>query len=291
MEFRVAKLHPRPSGRACGAKVRKTGIIRLESAWDRPAPVAAAFLLLHMRINMQSMFRWAWIMLGVGLAGLANAELGEKLVASLEALNPELEVVSVSESGIDGLVLVELTGGGLLYGTPDGRHLIDGSLYRLGDGGVVNLTEQRRAAQRRELLAGVDAEDMVVFAPEDPPKASVAVFTDVDCGYCRKLHMEIDEINALGIEVRYLAFPRAGPGSRSYEKIVSAWCAKDAQHAITELKMGRSIPDRSCANPVMAQYELGQAMGVTGTPAIVTEAGNLLPGYLTAADLAAALGL
>ncbi|MCY4345142.1 MAG: DsbC family protein [Gammaproteobacteria bacterium] len=240
---------------------------------------------------MQSMFRWAWIMLGVGLAGLANAELGEKLVASLEALNPELEVVSVSESGIDGLVLLELAGGGLLYGTPDGRHLIDGSLYRLGDGGIVNLTEQRRAVQRRELLAGVDAEDMVVFAPEDPPKASVAVFTDVDCGYCRKLHMEIDEINALGIEVRYLAFPRAGPGSRSYEKTVSAWCAKDAQHAITELKMGRSIPDRSCANPVMAQYELGQAMGVTGTPAIVTEAGNLLPGYLPAADLAAALGL
>ena len=90
----------------------------------------------------------------------------------------------------------------------------------------------------------------------------MAVFTDVDCGYCRKLHMEMDEINALGIEVRYLAFPRAGPGSRSYEKIVSAWCAKDAQQAITELKMGRSIPDRSCANPVMEQYALGQAMGV-----------------------------
>ncbi len=240
---------------------------------------------------MQSIFRWGWALLGVGVAGLASAQLGEKLVANLNALNPELEVASVSESGIDGVVLLELTGGGLLYGTSDGRHLIEGSLYRLGEGGIVNLTEQRRAVKRRELLAEIDAKDMVVFSPDEPPKASVAVFTDVDCGYCRKLHMEMDEINALGIEVRYLAFPRAGPGSRSYEKIVSAWCAKDAQQAMTELKMGRSIPDRSCPNPVAAQLDLGQAMGVTGTPAIITETGALLPGYLPAAELAAALGL
>jgi thiol:disulfide interchange protein DsbC len=240
---------------------------------------------------MQLMLRLAWLSTGLGWALTASAELGEKLVASLKALNPELEVVSVSESGIDGVVLVELAGGGLLYGTSDGRHLIEGSLYRLGDGGIVNLTEQRRAVKRRELLAEVDAEDMVVFSPDEPAKASVAIFTDVDCGYCRKLHMEMEEINALGIEVRYLAFPRAGPGSRSYEKTVSAWCAKDAQQAITELKMGGSIPDRSCANPVMDQYELGQAMGVTGTPAIITEEGTLLPGYLPAAELAAALGL
>lgn len=240
---------------------------------------------------MQSMFRLAWVLLGVGLAGLASADLGEKLVASLKALNPDMQVASVSESGIDGVLLVELADGGLLYGTLDGRHVIEGNLYRLEGGGVVNLTERRRAVKRRQLLAEVDAKDMVIFSPDRPPKASVVVFTDVDCGYCRKLHMEMDEINALGIEVRYLAFPRSGPGSRSYEKIVSAWCAKDAQHAMTELKMGRSIPDRSCANPVVEQYELGQAMGVTGTPAIITEEGALLPGYVPAAELAAALGL
>ena len=240
---------------------------------------------------MQLMLRLVWILTGLAWTLTASAELGEKLVASLKALNPELEVASVSESGIDGVVLVELAGGGLLYGTADGRHVIEGSLYWLGDGGIVNLTEQRRAVKRRELLAEVDAEDMVVFSPDEPPKASVAIFTDVDCGHCRKLHMEMDEINALGIEVRYLAFPRAGPGSRSYEKTVSAWCAKDAQQAITELKMGGSIPDRSCANPVMEQYELGQAMGVTGTPAIITDEGTLLPGYVPAAELAAALGL
>ena len=240
---------------------------------------------MHMRLRL------AWILTGLGWAVTASAGLGEKLVASLKALNPDLEVVSVSESGIDGIFLVELAGGALLYGTADASHVIDGSVYRLGDGGIVNLTEQHRIVKRRELLAEIDAEDMVIFSPDETPKASVAIFTDVDCGYCRKLHMEMDEINALGIEVRYLAFPRAGPGSRSYEKIVSAWCAKDAQQAITELKMGRSIPDRSCPNPVMEQYVLGQAMGVTGTPAIITDQGTLLPGYVPAAELAAALGL
>ena len=240
---------------------------------------------------MRWMFRLVWVLLGVGLAGLASAELGERLVERLEVLNPNLKVASVSESGIDGVLLVELRDGGFLYGTPDGRHLLDGDLYRLGDEGVVNLTERRRAVKRQRLLAEVDAGDMVTFSPEHTPKASVAIFTDVDCGYCRKLHMEMDEINELGIEVRYLAFPRAGAGSRSYEKIVSAWCAEDARHAMTELKMGRTIPDRSCANPVMEQYQLGQAMGVTGTPAIITEDGTLLPGYLPAAELAAALGL
>ena len=237
------------------------------------------------------MLRLAWILTGLGWAVTASAELGEKLVASLEALNPNLKVESVSESGIDGVLVVELAGGGLLYGTADGSHLMEGDLYRLGEQGLVNLTERRRAVKRQELLAQVDAEDMVVFSPDQPAKATVAIFTDVDCSYCRKLHMEMDEFNALGIEVRYLAFPRAGPGSRSYEKIVAAWCAKDAQQAITELKMGRSIPDRSCANPVMDQYELGQAMGVTGTPAIITEQGALLPGYVPAAELAVALGL
>ena len=240
---------------------------------------------------MQSMFRLAWVLVGVALAGSAGAELGERLVERLEALNPNLKVESVSESGMEGVLLVELVGGGLLYGAADGSHLIEGDLYQLGESGVVNLTERHRTVQRRELLAQVDAQDMVVFAPDEPAKASVAIFTDVDCGYCRKLHMEMDEYNALGIEVRYLAFPRAGPGSRSYEKIVSAWCAKDAQQAITELKMGRSIPDRTCANPVSEQYELGQAMGVNGTPAIITEDGGLLPGYVPAAELAAALGL
>ena len=189
------------------------------------------------------------------------------------------------------MVLVEYGNGQLLYGSADGRHLLLGDLLEFGADGLVNRTEERRSLRRKDLLAGVDTGDMVIFSPKGEVKTSVVVFTDVDCGYCRKLHQEMDEINALGIEVRYLAFPRAGPGSRSFEKTVSAWCADDPHKAITELKRGNSVPDRTCPNPVAAQYELGVDLGVTGTPALVTEAGKMLPGYMPAAQLADALGL
>ena len=116
---------------------------------------------------------------------------------------------------------------------------------------------------------------MVIFPAVGETKGVVSVFTDVDCGYCRKLHQEVPKLNQMGIEVRYLAYPRAGVGSRSYQKIVSAWCAADPNKAMTQLKSGMEIPDVSCENPVAAQFDLGQQVGVTGTPAIVLEDGRL----------------
>ena len=220
-----------------------------------------------------------------------DAEDYDALLANLRTVLPDGQVKEVSKTAVDGLVVVEYGNGQLLYGTADGRHLLLGDLLEFGADGLVNRTEERRAVRRRDILSGVDPDEMVIFSPKDQVKASVSVFTDVDCGYCRKLHQEIDELNALGIEVRYLAFPRAGPGSRSFEKTVSAWCSDNRHKAITELKLGNSIPDRSCPNPVQAQYELGSAVGVTGTPALVTEDGQLLPGYMPAAQLADALGL
>jgi len=115
------------------------------------------------------------------------------------------------------------------------------------------------------------------------------VFTDIDCGYCRKLHGEIDQFNAKGITVRYLAFPRSGIGAPSYNKAVSVWCDKDPQAAMTRAKNGETLPKADCDNPVKEQYELGQLIGVQGTPAIIMEDGALLPGYVPAAKLAAAL--
>ena len=163
-------------------------------------------------------------------------------------------------------------------------------MYRLGSQ-IVNLAEQRRAVSRKAILDRVPIEEMVVFAPSGPTKAHVSVFTDVDCTYCRKLHQEMADINALGIEVRYLAYPRRGLDNPTYDKIVSAWCSDNPNEAITELKAGRNIPASTCENPVADQYALGQRVGVTGTPAIITAGGVLLPGYMPAADLAARIGL
>ena len=158
-------------------------------------------------------------------------------------------------------------------------------------GGLVNLAENRRAKKRKALLDELAPEDMVVFSPSGETRTYVHVFTDVDCGYCRKLHQEMADINALGIEVRYLAYPRAGIGTPSHDKLVSAWCADNPNQAMTALKNGLTIPPAMCDNPTASQYELGQQVGVTGTPAIITADGRVLPGYMPAARLAGALGL
>ncbi len=179
----------------------------------------------------------------------------------------------------------------MLYGTRDGRYLFAGDLYQLGDSDLINLAELRRGVQRRALINEVDLKDMVIFAPAQGTKAVIDVFTDVDCAYCRKLHKEVPRLNELGIEVRYLAFPRKGVGSEAYYKMVSTWCADDRQEALTQSKAGKSIPTKNCDNPVADEYALGHEVGVTGTPAIVLEDGSLLPGYMPAEKIAEILGL
>lgn len=229
---------------------------------------------------------------GLAVADSASKEnLAPKLVERLTAVRPDLPIESVSKTPLDGIYALELPGGSTIYGTKNGEYLFVGDLYQLTDSALVNVTESGRDGRRQELLASVDAGSMIAFAPDGPVKATLNVFTDVDCGYCRKLHQEVPELNAMGIAVRYLAYPRAGIGSGSYDKVVSAWCADDKQTAITRLKMGQALTPATCANPVADHYELGKQMGVTGTPAIVLESGRLLPGYMPAADLAAAIGV
>jgi thiol:disulfide interchange protein DsbC len=221
----------------------------------------------------------------------APEDQGQTLVNRLKALRPDIPIEGVKASPVPGIYELQLGGGTVFYGTEDGRFLFAGDLYELREDDLVNLAEQRRTESRRKLMASVDLKDMVVFSPAGERKAYINVFTDVDCGYCRKLHQEVPRLNKLGIEVRYLAYPRAGLGSRSYEKIVSAWCSDDPNTAITTLKAGKSIPDATCDNPVAAEFELGHKVGVSGTPAIVLEDGRLLPGYMPADELAKTIGL
>ncbi|MEM7221292.1 MAG: thioredoxin fold domain-containing protein [Pseudomonadota bacterium] len=219
-----------------------------------------------------------------------EAELGATLVAKLKRARPDIPITGVSESPVAGVLTIELEGGQSVYGTADGKYLFAGDLYAIG-ADLTNLAEVKREAYRKDLLAGVSVEDTWVFKPTGATKAVINVFTDIDCGYCRKLHQEVPELNRMGVEVRYLAFPRAGVGSESYNTIVSAWCASDRSKALTDAKAGRQIKTSKCVNPVADQYELGGLVGVTGTPAIVTEAGKLLPGYMPANALGATLGL
>lgn len=216
---------------------------------------------------------------------------GVLLLQRLKRVRPDIPINSVSPAEAPGIYALELDGGTVLYGTADGKYMFAGDLYSIGDTELVNLAEAKRETARAALMADVVAGDAWVFKPVGATKAVVNVFTDVDCGYCRKLHAEVPRLNELGVEVRYLAYPRAGIGSQSYNTIVSAWCADDRGTALTNAKSGKAIEAKTCVNPVADQYQLGQQVGVTGTPAIVTTDGRLLPGYMPADILAETLGV
>lgn len=206
--------------------------------------------------------------------------------AELAARVPGAKPGDVHVSPIPGLYEIS-TGAFVGYISADGRFLVSGDIYEID--ARENLTEARRSQARLRTLATVDERDMIIFSPEQP-KHTITVFTDVDCGYCRKLHSEMAELNRLGIRVRYLAYPRSGPGSPSWATMEAVWCAKDRQEAITKAKSGGDVGPATCgATPVARQYELGEEVGVRGTPAIITDSGDYLGGYMPARQLAAYL--
>lgn len=224
------------------------------------------------------------------ISSSAFAKSPEEVKAWVMQARPDIPIESVTDSPLKGFYSLNLTGGAVLHITQDGQFFFTGDLYQVTESDLVNITENSRNGQRKTVLDSLDESKMLVFAPEHIKK-TVTVFTDVDCTYCRKLHREVPAMNALGISIRYMAYPRAGIGSPSYNEMVSVWCADDPNAALTKAKAGETIPVKTCANPVAEQYQLGELLGVNGTPALLLEDGTLLPGYLPADALAARLGI
>lgn len=220
-----------------------------------------------------------------------HARAAEQIRATLQAARPDIPIMDIQPSQMPGFYSVSLPAGQVLHFTSDGKYFYTGDLFQVGKQ-LVNLSEQSRATARKDLLDEMDESQMVVFSPaKERVKAQITVFTDIDCGWCRRLHNEVPELNRLGIAVRYMAFPRGGIDSQGYDKLVNAWCSENPQIAMTRAKAGEEIPDAKCVNPVASQYELAGRIGVNSTPAIVLDDGSLMPGYKPAADLAELLGV
>jgi thiol:disulfide interchange protein DsbC len=210
-----------------------------------------------------------------------RAEAGADPRATI-AKRLEVTVEAVRPSVVAGLYEVA-HGGEVLYVTGDGRYAFTGDLYETDKGR--NLTEQRRSEARLAALRTVSDEDAIIFSPKTP-RYTVTVFTDVDCQYCRKLHSEIAEYNRLGVRVRYMFYPRSGPGTDSWRKAEVVWCSANRQDALTRAKQGAELTGVVCKHtPVARTYALGQELGIRGTPGIFTDRGEYLPGYFPPAQL------
>ena len=211
--------------------------------------------------------------------------------SSLKKAIPDAEITAIKESPYKGLFEIKAKGYGTAYMSADGRYMLQGELIEINGDKIVNITEQGAASERKAALAAVPMKDMIVFPAQGKTKGIAYVFTDIDCGYCRKIHAEVPAMNQMGIEIRYLAFPRAGYPSPTSKGMDAIWCSANPTDAMTKVKQGVQIPSASCANPIKAQYELGQELGVRGTPAVFLENGMQVGGYLPPKDLAAAMGI
>lgn len=223
----------------------------------------------------------------LGLLGsVAMAADADKAIRdALQSIQPDMPIEAISESPMPGVYQVQIKGGRQLYASADGQFVIQGYMFQFKDGQAINLTDEAQSRAVAQAIAAVPTSEMVVFAPKNP-KTHITVFTDTDCVYCQKLHSEVPELNRLGVEVRYMAFPRQGLASHGGTTLTSVWCAKDQQAAMNKAKTRQEVPAATCDSPVAKQYELGQMIGVQGTPAIVLADGQIIPGYQPAPQLA-----
>lgn len=206
--------------------------------------------------------------------------------AALKTIDPRVVPDRIAPAPMPGFQEV-IVSGQVIYFSDDGRYMLQGSLYDVK--AKKDLSQIGLSVLRREALSKVPVSERIVFAPVGIRKHSVSVFTDIECGYCQKLHSEIAEYNKLGIAIEYLAFPRAGLASQDALAMESVWCSADRRKALTDAKNGRPVPPKRCDNPVAAQYKIGQQIGLQGTPMIINSDGVALPGYLPPDKLLEAL--
>lgn len=216
-----------------------------------------------------------------------DATVVKALQANLKSSGIEETIVSAVPTDMDDIYWVTAEGLPSFFTDKAGKHIIQGQIIAVGDAAPVDISAALVATTAQEALKAVDKKDMVIYPAKGETKAVIYAFTDADCGYCRKLHSEMDDINARGIEVRYLAWPRS---QESVPKMEAIWCSQDRKAAMDQAKIGANVQGPSCANPVQEHMALGSRLGVRGTPAVFTETGQQVGGYLPAAELAQAVG-
>lgn len=215
----------------------------------------------------------------------SSEQQAQQVRERLLLVQPDLPIETITPSAMPDLYQVQLRGGRIFYISANAEFILQGQLLQVQDGVPVNLTEQAERQALAVQMQALNQQEMVIF-PAQERRTFITVFTDTDCGYCQKLHAEVPELNRLGVEVRYLAFPRQGLVGGAYDSLVNVWCADDRLAAMTQAKSRQAVATKTCKNPVDKQYALGRTIGVQGTPTIVLADGQIIPGYKPAQQLA-----
>jgi len=228
-------------------------------------------------------FNFIFILISFSVFVFSDKEL---ISAKLENILPADAVIeSIEPSIFDGIYKVYYGDLQPIYVSQDGNFFIYGDMYQINSNRIINITNEETKSRRVDLLSSIPSNELIIFKSKNEISA-ITVFTDVDCGYCRKLHSQISEYNKVGITVKYAAFPRSGIGTQTFTRMVGAWCADDPKKVITDLKNDKKLNLDFCDDqPIAKHYVIGQRLGISGTPAIITPDGELIPGYVSPEEL------
>jgi thiol:disulfide interchange protein DsbC len=197
----------------------------------------------------------------------------------------ELNIDSIKESQLPNFYEVILSDGSFFYVEKGGQYLVLGDIFKIKNEELVNLSREKNYSKAKDMLQKIDEKSLIKFSPKEI-KYKVYVFTDVDCGFCRKFHNQISSYLDQGIQVNYLAFPRSGIDSDTYKKMSIAWCSLNRQEVLTGLKKDKDFEQIDCEdNPIKTHFELAKSIDIQGTPTIISQSGFTIPGYIEAKEL------
>ena len=209
----------------------------------------------------------------------------DTVINKLQPYFPSISAENISNSELDGFYEVVLTKPWIdvMYISFDGRYVIQGAVTDLEL--MTNLSENRINSIRNNILNSIDENDKIAFKAENE-QYIIHVFTDVDCPYCAKLHANMEEMNSLGITIKYLASPLEELHPNAQSAMEKIWCAEDRAVALHYYKLMRFLPESvECENPVAEQLAISKQLGVDGTPSLFLADGSNIPGYLDPGEL------
>ncbi len=226
-------------------------------------------------------------------AASASSDTDVAIRKNLGAKLPSLQITAINTTPVPDIYQLMLATGEIVHVYKEGNYLLSGEMFAVQDvGGLKNLTEAARSQGRQQVIQSINKSDTITYTANGAVKGEVYVFTDIDCGYCRKFHAEIPALNAKGVTVHYLAWPRAGAESDVGKEMQNIWCSEDPQSALTMAKQGKPVPaSKTCPRLIKPQVEMGFKLGVDGTPAVFLSDGRKVGGYLSADDLVKAMGI
>jgi thiol:disulfide interchange protein DsbC len=206
----------------------------------------------------------------------AAPQIGEKF----RALYPNTRFNSVNKAKVTGLYEVVM-GDNVAYTDDGGRYFIFGHLFDMKE--QVDITAQRRVESKQVEFPSQFLSNAIKTVKGDGSRV-VAVFSDPDCPYCKKLEGELARLD--NVTVYTFLFPLESLHPEAKTKSIAVWCSPNQQQAWTQAVLTGSVAKlKACDNPVNDNLVLGARLGVTGTPTLIAQDGRILPGAVPAEKL------